>query len=293
MGSWTSCPSSCGEPVRLHTRPTTELRIQSMCCASKHMHAVGHTQGLALKAHLTDCTVLTTPPRPAGGRQTHQRATQQATPQATWQPCTATCWCSQSWSRCVSTHCSGRRSAAGSHPFYGKELISNRSPHLRMHAVCTPAQLDSALLVPWCCRPLSLQEAGIELDQPNAAGFTIRQIVQQQQQQPHQAGDGAGTAGSRSDASSPSDSYDSQDMAAAAAVATAHAAASVRAAAGHRGVGLVQGEQDDWMDKLAYEMSYDDGGGFQGCERGSCAAHAKAGRQAGRKDGSFPPGLPA
>jgi hypothetical protein len=100
------------------------------------------------------------------------------------------------------------------------------------------------------------QAAGIDLDKPNAAGFTIRQIVQQQKQ----AGAHA-TPGSNSDASGPTSSIESAeaDLAAGPAAASAGPAAAAGA-----GVGLHREEEDDWMDKLAYEMSYDDGGGFHG-----------------------------
>jgi hypothetical protein len=98
------------------------------------------------------------------------------------------------------------------------------------------------------------QAAGIDLDKPNAAGFTIRQIVQQQKQ----AGVHA-APGSNSDASGPTSSIESAE----ADLAAGPAAASAGATAG-AGVGLHREEEDDWMDKLAYEMSYDDGGGFHG-----------------------------
>lgn len=105
----------------------------------------------------------------------------------------------------------------------------------------------------WAIHIHVLQAAEIDLDQPNAAGLTIRQIVQQQGE--HQAA----TSGSRSEASSsPASSIDSGQAAAAASRSAASRAAT-------EGIGSrAQGEEDDWLDKLAYEMSYDDGGGFQG-----------------------------
>lgn len=102
------------------------------------------------------------------------------------------------------------------------------------------------------------QAAGIDLDLPNAAGFTIRQIVQQQQQAGSQA-----AAGTRSGTGSPTSSYNSEEAAAAKAAAGA-AATSARTRAAKPGVGLHKDEEDDWLDKLAFEMSYDDGGGFHG-----------------------------
>lgn len=104
-----------------------------------------------------------------------------------------------------------------------------------------------------------MQAAGIDLDLPNAAGFTIRQIVQQQQQ----AGSQAAT-GSRSDTGSPASSYNSEEAAAGKAAAGAAATSAHAGAAAKPGVGLHKDEEDDWLDKLAFEMSYDDGGGFHG-----------------------------
>lgn len=103
-----------------------------------------------------------------------------------------------------------------------------------------------------------LQAADIDLDQPNSAGFTIREIVQQQKQQEQTEATDLGVAASEEGpgASSPTSSYNSKEEVAAAAAGTK--AAATASSHGH----CV--DEEDWLDKLAYEMSYDDHGGFAG-----------------------------
>lgn len=118
-----------------------------------------------------------------------------------------------------------------------------------------------------CCLA---QAADIDLDKANAAGFTIRQIVQQQQQQaggPHPDSparpNSSGSVRSRG-THSPVSSTDT-DRAAAVAAAAAAGAAAAKSGYGLSGAAAAAVEdEDDWMDKLAYEMSYDDGGGGGG-----------------------------
>lgn len=119
------------------------------------------------------------------------------------------------------------------------------------------------------CAHGTAQAADIDLDKPNAAGFTIRQIVQQQQQQQGQGTQSAIQASSSDDTTSSHSDSGTDSGAEAAATShhrtTAHTRQASRlpaAAAGAEEHRHLDGT-DDWLDKLAYEMSYDDGEGFQ------------------------------